>query len=77
MGSTRAAITTRALNMDTTEFHFDRRAIKRRMAISGGFAVLGLAAVPLFVAPPIYWLIAVCLRCHTPVERRARHHDQR
>ena len=47
--------------METTEFHFDRRAIKRRMAISGGFTVLGLAAVPLFIAPPIYWLIAVCL----------------
>ena len=47
--------------MDRTEFHFDRRAIKRRMAISGSFTVLGLAAIPLFIAPPIYWLIAVCL----------------
>ena len=47
--------------MEPVEFHFDRRAIVRRMAISGVTAVLALAAIALFMEPSWYWAIAVCL----------------
>lgn len=47
--------------MDKIEFHFDRRAIKRRMAISVTIMVLALAAIPLFASQSIYWMIAVTL----------------
>ena len=47
--------------VEPVEFHFDRRAIVRRMAISGVTAVLALAAIALFEEPSWYWAIAVCL----------------
>lgn len=47
--------------MDRTEFHFDRRAIKRRIAISGTIVVLALAAIALFAGQSMYWMIALNL----------------
>jgi len=47
--------------MDRIEFHFDRRAIKRRIAISGTIVVLALAAIALFAGQSMYWMIALNL----------------
>ena len=43
------------------EFHFDRWAITRRIAISGTLVVLALAAIALFAGQSKYWLIALNL----------------